>query len=77
MCEGVIEGEESLSITLVGSRKCRSKVLGCSHVETLKRHSQPLGRHRGFFPKGGMAKVRRILKHADPRKPRHEWEVIE
>src|SRR5262249_59833221 len=73
ICEGVTQGEECLSVTLLGSRKCRLEVLGSAHLESLKRHSQPLGRYLGLFPNGGMARLHGILEHANPRKPWHEF----
>jgi hypothetical protein len=65
--------EECLSVTLLGSRKCGLEVLGSAELESLKRHSQPLGRHLGLFPKDGIGRAQRIPQHANPRKPRHEF----
>src|SRR5262249_4597741 len=68
-CEDVIEGEECLSVTLLGSRKCGLEVLGSAYLESLKRPFQPLGRHLGVFPVDGMESVQGIPQHANPSKP--------
>jgi len=53
---------------LLGTRKCGLEVLGSAHLESLKRHSQSLGRHLGVFPIDGMARDQGIPQHANPRK---------
>ena len=52
--EGVIEGDEGLSVAPRGSSKRRLEVLGSAHVERLKRHPQLPGGHLGVLPEGGM-----------------------
>jgi hypothetical protein len=58
---------------LLGSRKCRLEIVGSAQLESLKRHSQPVGRRLDLFPIDEMTREQEILQHANPRKPWDEF----
>ena len=70
--EGVIEGDEGLSVASFGSRERRLEVVGSAHLERLKRHPQLPGCRLGLLPEDGMDCDQRIPEHGDPGKPWQE-----